>query len=80
MSKIWCDLRALFFQEGQPRTSHQILPIDFGKDAWAKSGAQITPDFALWGWEESVGQNLMQSALRASLSFRQGQPRRWHQI
>ena len=38
MNKISRDLRALFVQEGQPRTSHQILPTDFGKNGWAKSG------------------------------------------
>ena len=30
MGNIWCDLRALLFQKGQPRRSHQIL---FGENS-----------------------------------------------
>ena len=45
MGKIWCDLRALFFQQRQPHRSHQILSGELGKHAWAKSGVICAPCF-----------------------------------
>ena len=44
-SIVHCDLRALFFQQRQPRRSHHVLSGELGKHAWAKSEAIRAPCF-----------------------------------